>query len=512
MRGMPAADAPTTELGSPGLTGGTGPFGGVFLSPFEETQELLWPNNVLVYDRMRRTDAQVSSVLRAITLPIRRTGWHLEGEDVDPAVIRWLELELGLAQRSGGARRRRQGVEWDPFLRQALLSLPLGLMPFEQVYEVGAPQAELAGGPLPPLVAHLRKLAPRMPRTLTSIDVARDGGLEAIRQTFPRQDGTWQEVRIPVDRLVMFVHEREGADWTGQSILRSAYKHWLIKDALLRLGPIAVERNGMGLPVVSYPSAGGDRALALDLARKARAGEDAGVALPEGYTLELKGVTGATRDELPLLKYHDEAIGRNALAMFLDLGHDRGARSLGDTFVDYFLLSLNSVAESIASTITEHVIRDLVELNLGPDAPYPALVADPLEAGSDTTAEALASLTTAGLLTPDRELEQDVRRRHGLPSRPEPEEREPEEDVAGSPFADVGLPALVDAGIMDAEEARAILGLPPGAPIPADATIPASALSAHLARRSSSSSDDGLAELEARFTAAQARLAALRQG
>ena len=35
----------------------------------EPTPELVWPNSIVVFDRMRRQDAQVSSVLRAIPNP-----------------------------------------------------------------------------------------------------------------------------------------------------------------------------------------------------------------------------------------------------------------------------------------------------------------------------------------------------------------------------------------------------------------------------------------------------------
>ena len=36
----------------------------------ETTPELRWPRSLDVYDQMRRQDAQVSSVLRAVTSPI----------------------------------------------------------------------------------------------------------------------------------------------------------------------------------------------------------------------------------------------------------------------------------------------------------------------------------------------------------------------------------------------------------------------------------------------------------
>jgi hypothetical protein len=409
----PLAPPPTNELGAPGIVSFAG-----YVDTWEETPELRFPFAVRVYDRMRRTDAQIDAVLRAVDLPIRRTGWSLSTDGVDPRVAAFVRDELGLdLDRTAAARRRRrrQGIVWADVLRHALLARPLGFMPLEQVYEVGPPGPGQESYGLPRLTAHVRKLAPRMPRSVTAIDIADDGGLTAIRQHVARQDRPTDEVIIPADRLVMFVNEREGADWTGRSCLRSSYGHWLIKTQLLKLGPVIAERNGMGIPVVTF-SNGQDRNEALDIATKLRAGETAGVALPEGMALSLVGVEGSLRDELPLLKYHDEAIGRAALAMVLNLGHDNGARSLGDTFLDLFLLSEQATIVDIEDTVTEYVIRDLVELNYGEDEPYPVLKADELAADAAPTAEALKSLADAGLLDGDPELKADVRRRFRLPA------------------------------------------------------------------------------------------------
>lgn len=412
-----------TEIGSPGITS----FGG-FLETWEETPELQWPNSLLVYDRMRRTDGHIASILRALTLPIRRARWHLEGDDVREEVTTAVQTELGLNPRGRGRRRRRrQGISWDPFLRHALLHLPLGFMPFEQVYEIGPPAPGLEGAFPHSEVAHIRKLAPRMPRTISGFELEPDGGLKALRQWVGSR-GSYEEKTLELDRLVMFVNDQEGSDWLGNSILRAAYKHWLVKDLLVRLGPMAVERNGMGLPVVTYPQ-GGDRELALAIATNVRAGEDAGVAVPDGYVLELIGVTGSVRDELPLIHYHDQESGRNALAMFLDLGHDRGARSLGETFVDYFLMSLEAVADFVGEIVTEYVIADWVRLNFGEDEAYPDLIADGLEATSAPTADALKALADAGIIVADDPLEDDVRERYHLPPRAGTPEGPPDEGV-----------------------------------------------------------------------------------
>lgn len=479
------ADAPTTELGTPGLTGGA------WLETWEDTAELRWPNSVAVYDRIRKSDGKAQAVRRAYRLPILRADWQLNGEGVRPTVLALVSRSLGLPlPGEARARGRRAGVRFTETLSHALLSLDYGHHFAEQVYDVvrrnDVDLGDLQGatnGELPTDVAVLRKLAPRMARSLTGIDVAPDGGLAGIRQHVPRaiaERGTnavtyTDEVPIPVDRLVAWVNDREGADWTGQSIYRGGYKHWLIRDTLLRLGPMAVERNGLGLPVVYFPE-GGDRAEALAIASNVRAGADAGVALPAGWRLELIGVSGSTRDELPLVKYHDEAFGKATLTMFLDLGHDAGARSLGDTFVDVYKLALDSTAGDLAGVYTEHVIRDIVELNFGAGEPYPELTVGRIGDREELTSAGLKELVDAGLLVADDVTRAYVRERHDLPAAPPPEERTDDvalDDAASSPFANVGIPALISAGVISPDDGRALLRLPGAAPGPPASTAPA---------------------------------------
>jgi len=43
----------------------------------ETNPDLAWPASVAVFDKMRREDSQVSSVLRAVTLPVRSATWAL---------------------------------------------------------------------------------------------------------------------------------------------------------------------------------------------------------------------------------------------------------------------------------------------------------------------------------------------------------------------------------------------------------------------------------------------------
>lgn len=401
---------------------------------YEETPELEFPASVAVYDRMRNTESQIDAVLRAINLPILSNEHHLKTDGVADHVAEFVRTELGLGAEPRG-RRRRQGIVFRDHLREALACLPLGFMPFEQVYEVGPPSSDQEHLDLPEQVAHLRKLAPRLPRTISEIRVQRDGGLAGMVQNGVGWDASGygrgvqviggtggadnsREVFIPAERLVVYCYDKEGANWSGRSLLRSAYKNWLLKDQLIRTDAIAADRHGVGVPVV-YFNDQGDRQTALGIAQTFRGGSYAGAAIPDGkYRLELIGVTGQVKDVLPSIKYHDEAMGRSALAMFLNLGHDNGARALGDTFVDYFVMSLRALDEWFCEVATEHIIRDLVALNFGPDEPYPVLVCDEISSESTPTAEALKTLVDAQIIRPDAELEAEMRRRLGLPKMP----------------------------------------------------------------------------------------------
>jgi len=400
---------------------------------WEDNPDLTFPASVHVYDRMRRTDTQVASILRAISLPLRATEWHLDTDGVDPVVVAFVEDELNLHH----GRHRPGGVVFGQHLRDVLLALAWGFACFETVYEIAPARTTGMSGQ----VAHLKALASRHPRTLSEIRVTPDGELEGVVQMPLGYDtavkgvvtGGLGDVWIPRQRLAFYCLDREGGDWTGTSLLRAAFKDWYLKEQAVKFAGLAVERNSMGLPVVTYED-DGDRQNALDIATAARAGSTAGVALPrDRMSLTLLGVTGSTVDPLPLIAYHDRAMTRSALAMFLDLGHDNGARSLGDTFVDFFTASLRSIAMWVAETCTQEVIRPLVELNFGDEALFPALVCEEITAKQPATADAVKALVECGAVTVDAGLEDQLRKVYALPAV----------DRATAPMVDPGAPGAV---------------------------------------------------------------------
>lgn len=387
----------------------------------EPTPELRWPESLKVYDAMRSQDGQVTSVLRAVTLPVRLTPWRIDPAGARDEVVQQVAEDLGLpivGQAMESRLRTRDRFSWLEHLQLALLMLPFGHMFFEQVYRLDETGR-----------ARLRKLAPRMPKTIEKVDVADDGGLVSITQWSNKIGG--RQRPIPVSRLVAYVHEREGGNWLGRSLLRPGYKNWLIKDRLLRVQAQTIERNGMGIPVYEGAEGEEDLTKGLEMATAWRAGEAAGSATPHTAKLRLAGVEGELPDAMPAIRYHDEQIARAVLAHFLNLGTQTGSWALGSTFADFFTLSLQALAQQIADTATQHIIEDLVDANFGETEPAPRIAFDEIGSRQAATAQAIKMLADAGILLPDRALEEAARQQFGLPPKdypapaadPQPESR-----------------------------------------------------------------------------------------
>jgi len=386
----------------------------------ETNPALVWPKSIDVFDKMRREDSQVGSVLRAVTFPIRRTTWMIDPAGARDEVVDLIADSFGLPVKGKATTaplRSKDRFDFDEHLRLALLELVFGHSVFEQVYRLDEQG-----------MARLRKLAWRPPRTISKWDVAADGGLIAIEQ---QSTIGGNKVRIPVEKLVVYVNEREGANWLGTSLLRTAYKNWLLKDRTLRAQAVGVERNSLGVPVYKgapLPNNGENMSDAeilewvktqkddgLVVAKSIRSGQDAGASIPNGADLALMGVTGQRTDTDKPIRYHDEQIARAVLAHFLNLGSETGSWALGSTFAEFFVGSLNAVALHIANTCQAHVVEDLVDANFGPTEPAPRLVPATIGEEQPATAEAIKALIDAKAITPDASLEEYLRQRYKLP-------------------------------------------------------------------------------------------------
>lgn len=389
----------------------------------EKTPELRWPACLEVYEDMNDQDGQVGSAFDAVVTPILSAKRRLHPNGARDEVVEHVANDLGIpivgVDDDDEPKPRRRG-RFSLREHHAVAvpdHLQFGHAVFEQLY-----RQDEAG------LFHLAKLGYRPPRTIATFHTARDGGLDAITQWAPGHlspgIGVWTMgevgVRLPINRLVIYVNGRKGSTWTGRSIFRRCYKNWLLKDRLLRRYDQVTDRNGMGIPV--YEAAGTGQTeidAGQEIVESLRGGDDSGVSHAMGAKLRLMGVEGTLIDLLQGVKYHDEQIARSMLANVLNLGQNRGTGSwsLGTTLQDILALSVNAVTENVNEIDNKHIVEDLVEVNWGPDEPAPRIVVDEVGNRNDAIVAAIAQLVTAGVLGADESLETFIRTTLGLPPR-----------------------------------------------------------------------------------------------
>lgn len=405
--------------------------------PFEKVPELQWPQAISVYMRMNNEDSRVASLLEAISLPIRSTQWRIKPngapDEVTDFVSRNLNVPIDGEDEVKGGGRSRGRFNWSDHLAEvASPVLQYGHAVFEQTYRPRNQDPDGKGR------FWLKKLSARPQWTILRWYVDLDGGLNSIEQfapPFPGANGgvttltsAYIPPPIPINRLVVYTRNKRPGWWQGSSILRSAYKHWLLKDKLLRIEAAAAERNGMGIPV-GTASRSDDQAEVDKMqaaARQLRGGINAGLGLAQGQIMELLGVSGNLPDLRAAINGHDQAITLSGLAHFLNLTGKGGSYALASVLQDPFIQAVQAYSQSICNIANAHVVEDLVDINFGPDVKSPMLSFDPIGSQQDLTAQAINMLFNSKIFTDDPNVVRAVRQRFGLPSQindtPEPDE------------------------------------------------------------------------------------------
>jgi hypothetical protein len=368
---------------------------------------------IAIYDEMRKSDGTVKAAVQAVTLPIRAAEWF-----VNPATEE--QADQDIADFVTQCLWEYQDCTFDDFLRQALLSLPFGVMVFEKVFST----REVEGGTR----IVWEKLAPRLPKSIQKWAIA-DKSF-GIRQQ--KSDGSVAE--IPGEKLIVFVHEKEGENWWGVSILRAAYKHWFIKNTIYKIDAIAFERQGLGVPYAKLPEGAteSDRRKAEEILKNLRANSQAYIIEPHDYEIGFKDMQAdKTRDPQNSIAHHNREITKSVLAQFLELGQSSssgsgGSRALSEDHSELFLQSIETIARSFASVMNKH-IKELVDLNFDGVKEYPKLDFEGITAVDvKALADAYQVLITAGALTAQDADEGLFREQLGLPELDESGIREKE--------------------------------------------------------------------------------------
>lgn len=373
----------------------------------EHVPQLLFPLSVWTYSRMR-WDPQLTSILLAYGQAIERAHWSVDGNGCRDEITQAIADDLGLPVKGAddepsGARRRR--FTWAEHLRLAGLKRVFGFMPFEQAWASEGGRWRLS------------IVQERMPQTVEQVHLNDDGTLKSLEQAGLGKNTP--KITTADHRLVLYVRNREGSNYFGQSLLRASYGPWLMKEQVLRAYATGVRKFAMGILEVQAPAGATPQQIA-EAERYAQkgiqAGDKAGAGVPYGFTTNWRGLQGQMPDAMGLINYLDRAMTRSTLTSILDMAvAERGNRSLGETVMDLMILAQQADANAIAEDATRQIVVPLVDANWGEDEPAPRIVCGDVGADVELTAQDLNWLLEYGGLTPDEPLENWLRTRYGLP-------------------------------------------------------------------------------------------------
>lgn len=407
----PQSNAPTlpAKAGKEIGQSGTLIFGGIITGE-EYNHSLTGAELLRKVEIMRRSSSTVRSALLIVKLPILGANWYMKAPSAKDGTVTSKDQE---ATDFINRELFKRNVDFFDFLRQATTCLDFGFSVFEKIYEA----TDYEGKPR----IGISKLAFRKQNTIFKWEM--NDGKPGVHQMV--STGKTGNYDIPREKIIIFTHEREGDNYEGVSLLRYAYKDWDMLDKLTIINAIALEKMGVGVPIVrarpdETPSPK-DIADAKDTLANMRANEESFLSVPSTMEVEmLDQKANSTKEIIPTLNYHDRRISQSILAGFMELGGQSGsgAQSLSKDLTSLFMKSEEATAKVLQQTIMNDLIKQLCDLNFAQlDNGYPELVFDSLSDDDPAvTATSLGTLAEKKLLTPDLDTEDHLRKKFKLPA------------------------------------------------------------------------------------------------
>lgn len=459
------------ELGATGTENMSGIISGV-----EYLTALQPPNGLRVFDQMRRSSAQVRASLWLVKAPILSSTPVIQpGDKNDP-------VSVGIAEFCKAAllAPRAMRISWRRVLEHLMTRLEFGVSVSEKVWRYDRPSGTW----------RLDKIAPRLATTISGWKLDERGQeLAAVEQQAFRPNpvaGAWT-VPIPVGKTLISSYQREGDNFWGTSLLRSAYMHWFYLTELYRIDMVRADRYGAGIPKAKFDTVEAwNNAKVVSQVRRAlkalRSHERAYLLEHPNVTFSVMG--GPLNTEggrlLDSCEHHATMIIQNVLGTFLSSKADGLSANRTQTLADVFSSVIELTAAEDAEAITDQVIREVCDLNFVMEGrPYPRLeftniAHDDLEALTTQ----YSRLVSVGGLTPTHDDEAHFRNVYKLPERKDAADDDQEPPVDDT---DEGDPELDGDGEEEGDGPKG----PSGRPTPAAkrATVRAAARQEKLLAR-----------------------------
>lgn len=252
----------------------------------------------------------------------------------------------------------------------------------------------------------------------------------------------YEQIFIPIEKALHFTTKSIKANPEGKSILRTAYRNWYFKKRIQEIEGIGIERDLAGFPLLEAPEGmenlwddeDSEMVKALSNATQIVSGirrdEREGLVLPPGWKLTLVS-TGSRRqfDTNQIIERYDKRIATTVLADFIFLGQQSvGSFALSSDKTRLFSLAVGTYLDIICEVFNNQAIPRLIDMNaehFKGITDYPQLQhGDIEEADLQQVGTFIKDMVGIGVIVPDEELEDHVRRIAKLPEVPEGVKRE----------------------------------------------------------------------------------------
>lgn len=383
-----------------------------YITAEEYSIDLQGKYGLQVYDVMRKSDATIHAALLVCKNPILGVDWFFEPASKDAQ-------DEKIAAHATYEFFNRV-LDYYNVLREGLTFLDFGFYVAEKVFDT---EAKWEGQSY----IGIKKIASRKQRSI--LKFMQDDDTPGVTQVLPSGKipaySGGASANIPRSKLLYVVNDQEGDNYFGVSLLRYAYKPWKIKDGLEIMNAVALENMALGIPYIKKGIDGktvdeGELQQARERLRQQRVNEEAYLEYPASIEIGWTDMKGnSTKDVVPTIEYQDRQILLSVLSQFLLLGSNdgSGSRAVSQDHSRLFVKSLDAVAKQWECAFQKDVVEQWVDLNYSnlPNG-YPKLKhATISDEDVQETANAVATLMTAGALHPDRDSENRLRRMLNLP-------------------------------------------------------------------------------------------------
>lgn len=366
------------------------------LPDLEFLNELLPPVGLKKFYKMKMNDPVVSGLVRHLELIFARVNYTIEGPNAK-------FFEDMLEALPGGI----------PSLVEEIASM------FTFGFYIGELIWRVKDG-----VVILDDIAPRFQPSIQAIH-------SEVEQLY--SEGQFY---IPINKCLHIAIGAMARNPFGESLLRSSYKPYYYKVSIEAAESSGLERDLSGLPLLkapegfnfsaadsSSPDYNADVAATLDwaisLVQNVRADSQQGIVIPAGWEFSI--IRGENRTTVPtseIIARFNSEMASGMLEQFISLGAYASTNNANvDAHIDNFLGTCDSYLRKIERAINTQVIEKIAAYN-GKRAAYikfDKVSRDALE----QIASFVRQLTSQGVLSPTKGLEQELLRIAGLPYDPD---------------------------------------------------------------------------------------------